>query len=79
MGLVAFLNQWKLKADDVIFYFFGSCGFEFVTAQLEAGEDPLENITTAEVIQTLIDSYCTSQHCYAVREKVEEMSKYVSC
>ncbi|KAG6672692.1 hypothetical protein I3842_16G072200 [Carya illinoinensis] len=45
--------------------------------RFEAGDDPLEKITTAEAIRTLIDSYCTSQYCYAVREKVEEISKFV--
>ncbi|KAG6672694.1 hypothetical protein I3842_16G072200 [Carya illinoinensis] len=44
--------------------------------RFEAGDDPLEKITTAEAIRTLIDSYCTSQYCYAVREKVEEISKF---
>ncbi|KAG2664316.1 hypothetical protein I3760_16G077000 [Carya illinoinensis] len=44
--------------------------------RFEAGDDPLEKITTAEAIRTLIDSYCTSQYCHAVREKVEEISKF---
>ncbi|XP_040999064.1 ABC transporter G family member 11-like [Juglans microcarpa x Juglans regia] len=44
--------------------------------RFEASDDPLEKITTAEAIRILIDSYCTSQYCYAVREKVEEISKF---
>ncbi|PON89547.1 ABC transporter-like [Trema orientale] len=43
--------------------------------RFEASDDPLEKITTAEAIRTLIDNYRTSQYCYAAREKVEEISK----
>ncbi|KAF9664274.1 hypothetical protein SADUNF_Sadunf17G0139000 [Salix dunnii] len=43
--------------------------------RFEASDDPLEKITTAEAIRTLIDHYRTSQYCYAAREKVEEISK----
>ncbi|KAJ6370629.1 hypothetical protein OIU77_001191 [Salix suchowensis] len=46
--------------------------------RFEASDDPLEKITTAEAIRTLIDHYRTSQYCYAAREKVEEISKVVS-
>lgn len=46
--------------------------------QFEASDDPLEKITTAEAIRTLIDYYRTSQYCYVAREKVEEISKVVS-
>lgn len=50
----------------------------FVSAQFETSDDPLEKITTAEAIQTLIDFYQTSQHLYAAKEKVEGISKVVS-
>lgn len=56
----------------MIFFFF------VIYYQFEASDDPLEKITTAEAIRTLIDSYRTSQYCYAAREKVEEISKVVS-
>ena len=46
--------------------------------QFEASDDPLEKITTAEAIRTLIDSYRTSQYCYVARQRVEEISKVVS-
>ncbi|KAF2291657.1 hypothetical protein GH714_027931 [Hevea brasiliensis] len=43
--------------------------------RFESSEDPLDKITTAEAIRTLVDHYRTSQYCYAAREKVEEISK----
>ncbi|OMO52903.1 ABC transporter-like protein [Corchorus olitorius] len=43
--------------------------------RFEASDDPLEKITTAEAIRTLIDFYGTSQQCYAAKEKVNEISK----
>ncbi|KAB1199046.1 ABC transporter G family member 11 [Morella rubra] len=43
--------------------------------RFEASDDPLEKITTAEAIRTLIDFYRKSQYCYAAREKVVEISK----
>ncbi|KAH7542995.1 hypothetical protein FEM48_Zijuj02G0135000 [Ziziphus jujuba var. spinosa] len=43
--------------------------------RFEASDDPLEKMTTAEAIRTLIDYYRTSQYCYTAREKVEEISK----
>ncbi|CAN6588994.1 unnamed protein product [Malus baccata var. baccata] len=43
--------------------------------RFEASDDPLEKITSAEAIRVLIDSYRSSQHSYAAREKVEEISK----
>ena len=46
--------------------------------QFEASDDPLDKITTAEAIRTLINLYRTSQYCYSAREKVEEISKVVS-
>lgn len=49
-----------------------------VSAQFEATDDPLEKITTAEAIRTLIEYYHTSQYYYAAREKVQEISKVVS-
>ncbi|KAF5730411.1 putative ATP-binding cassette transporter [Tripterygium wilfordii] len=39
--------------------------------RFEATEDPLEKMTTAEAIRTLIDFYRTSQYCYSAREKVD--------
>ncbi|KAF5745509.1 putative ATP-binding cassette transporter [Tripterygium wilfordii] len=39
--------------------------------RFEATEDPLEKMTTAEAIRTLIDFYRTSQYCYSARETVE--------
>ena len=46
--------------------------------QFEASDDPLEKVTTAEAIRTLIDYYRTSQYSYAANQKVEEISKVVS-
>ncbi|XP_051136527.1 ABC transporter G family member 11 [Andrographis paniculata] len=43
--------------------------------RFETNDDPLEKITTAEAIRTLVDSYRTSQYCYSAKEKIEEMSK----
>ncbi|CAN1282209.1 ABC transporter G family member 11 [Linum perenne] len=43
--------------------------------RFEASEDPLDQITTAEAIRTLIDHYRTSQFCYVARQKVDEISK----
>ncbi|KAK7314832.1 hypothetical protein VNO77_33360 [Canavalia gladiata] len=43
--------------------------------RFEASDDPLDRITTAEAIRTLIDYYRTSQHSYAARQKVDEISK----
>ncbi|XP_027358616.1 ABC transporter G family member 11 [Abrus precatorius] len=43
--------------------------------RFEGSEDPLDRITTAEAIRTLIDYYRTSQHSYAARQKVDEISK----
>ncbi|XP_010274916.1 PREDICTED: ABC transporter G family member 11 [Nelumbo nucifera] len=38
-------------------------------------DDPLEKITTAEAIRTLINYYNTCQYNYSARERVEEISK----
>ncbi|KAJ0104500.1 hypothetical protein Patl1_19224 [Pistacia atlantica] len=43
--------------------------------RFELTDDPLEKITTAEAIRSLIDYYRTSQYSYAANEKVEEISK----
>ncbi|KAK2989511.1 hypothetical protein RJ640_005403, partial [Escallonia rubra] len=43
--------------------------------RFELNDDPLEKITTAEAIRSLIEYYRTSQYCYLAKEKVEEMSK----
>ncbi|RDX74000.1 ABC transporter G family member 11, partial [Mucuna pruriens] len=43
--------------------------------RFEGSDDPLDRITTAEAIRTLIDYYRTSQHSYAARQKVDEISK----
>ncbi|KAI4351949.1 hypothetical protein L6164_006247 [Bauhinia variegata] len=43
--------------------------------RFEASDDPLDKITTAEAIRTLLDHYRTSQHSYAAREKVDEISR----
>ncbi|RVW25932.1 ABC transporter G family member 11 [Vitis vinifera] len=43
--------------------------------RFEISDDPLEKVTTAEAIRTLIDFYRTSQYSYAAKEKVEEISK----
>ncbi|GAU28496.1 hypothetical protein TSUD_294990 [Trifolium subterraneum] len=42
--------------------------------RFEGSDDPLDKITTAEAIRTLVDFYRTSQHSYAARQKVDEMS-----
>lgn len=52
--------------------------FSVFSIQFESSDDPLEQISTAEAIRTLIDFYRSSQQCYAAKEKVEEMSKFVS-
>jgi hypothetical protein len=49
-----------------------------VSAQFEASDDPLDKITTAEAIRTLIDFYRASHFCYAARENVDAISKVVS-
>lgn len=38
-------------------------------------DDPLEKITTSEAIRVLIDFYRSSQHSYAAKERVGEISK----
>ncbi|PIN10612.1 Transporter, ABC superfamily (Breast cancer resistance protein) [Handroanthus impetiginosus] len=43
--------------------------------RFETNDDPLEKVTTAEAIRTLVDSYRTSQYCYSAEEKIEQMSK----
>ncbi|KAK7291251.1 hypothetical protein RIF29_06242 [Crotalaria pallida] len=43
--------------------------------RLEGSDDPLDKITTAEAIRTLLDYYRTSQQSYAARQKVDEISK----
>ncbi|KAK2367323.1 ABC transporter G family member [Trifolium repens] len=43
--------------------------------RFEGSDDPLDKITTSEAIRTLIDFYRTSQHSYAARQKVDEISK----
>ncbi|CAJ2667017.1 unnamed protein product [Trifolium pratense] len=43
--------------------------------RFEGSDDPLDKITTSEAIRTLVDFYRTSQHAYAARQKVDEMSK----
>ncbi|XP_057446503.1 ABC transporter G family member 11 [Lotus japonicus] len=44
--------------------------------RFEGSEDPLDKITTAEAIRTLIDFYRTSQQSYAARQKVDEISQF---
>lgn len=46
--------------------------------QFEMNDDPVDRVTTAEAIRTLVDSYQKSQYYYSAREKIEEMSKIVS-
>lgn len=43
--------------------------------RFEMNDDPVERVTTAEAIRTLVDSYRTSPYSYAAKEKIEEMSK----
>ncbi|XLU20929.1 hypothetical protein S245_056995, partial [Arachis hypogaea] len=43
--------------------------------RFEESDDPLDKITTAEAIGTLIDYYRISQHSYAAIQKVDEISK----
>ncbi|ESW24494.1 hypothetical protein PHAVU_004G135400 [Phaseolus vulgaris] len=43
--------------------------------RFEGSDDPLDRITTAEAIRTLIDFYRSSQHSYAATQKVDEISK----
>lgn len=61
-----------------VVFFLLITALNFVSSQFEASDDPLEKITTAEAIRTLIDFYRKSQYCYAAREKVVEISKVVS-
>ncbi|KAF7813386.1 ABC transporter G family member 11 [Senna tora] len=44
--------------------------------RFEGSDDPLDKITTAEAIRTLIDYYRTSQYSYAATQKVDEISKF---
>ncbi|CAL0323868.1 unnamed protein product [Lupinus luteus] len=43
--------------------------------RFEGSDDPIDKITTAEAIRTLLDFYRTSQQSYAARQKVDEISK----
>ncbi|KAK4283280.1 hypothetical protein QN277_000247 [Acacia crassicarpa] len=43
--------------------------------RFEGSDDPLDKITTAEAIRTLIEYYRTSQYSYAAKQKVDEISK----
>ncbi|KAI4341557.1 hypothetical protein MLD38_026269 [Melastoma candidum] len=43
--------------------------------RFESMEGPLDRMTTAEAIRSLVDSYSTSEYSYAAIQKVEEMSK----
>ncbi|KAL0441236.1 UNVERIFIED_CONTAM: ABC transporter G family member 11 [Sesamum radiatum] len=43
--------------------------------RFETNDDPLDKVTTAEAIRTLVDSYRSSQYCYSAKEKIEEISK----
>ncbi|KAL6559285.1 ABC transporter G member 11 [Orobanche gracilis] len=43
--------------------------------RFEASDDPLERVTTTEVIRTLVDSYRTSQYFYSAIQRIEEISK----
>ncbi|KAH6832213.1 white-brown complex-like protein [Perilla frutescens var. hirtella] len=43
--------------------------------RFEMNDDPVDRVTTAEAIRTLVDSYRASQYCYSAKEKIEEMSK----
>ncbi|KAL7098164.1 hypothetical protein ACP275_09G000100 [Erythranthe tilingii] len=43
--------------------------------RFESNDDPLEKITTAEAIRTLVGSYQTSQYCFSAKEKIEEISR----
>ncbi|KAI3454261.1 hypothetical protein Pfo_010924 [Paulownia fortunei] len=43
--------------------------------RFETNDDPLDKVTTAEAIRTLVDSYHTSQYCYSAKERIEEISK----
>ncbi|KAK6787778.1 hypothetical protein RDI58_016303 [Solanum bulbocastanum] len=42
---------------------------------IKYNDDPLNKMTTAEVIQSLVHFYRHSQYCYVANETVEEMSK----
>uniref|UniRef100_A0A3Q7H1F0 ABC transporter domain-containing protein n=1 Tax=Solanum lycopersicum TaxID=4081 RepID=A0A3Q7H1F0_SOLLC len=42
---------------------------------IKYNDDPLNKMTTAEVIRSLVDFYRHSQYCYVANETVEEMSK----
>ncbi|PIA35309.1 hypothetical protein AQUCO_03500008v1 [Aquilegia coerulea] len=43
--------------------------------RFERTDDPLEKITTAEAIRTLINFYTSSQYSYAAKTRVEEISR----
>lgn len=43
--------------------------------QFEISDDPLEQVTSAEAIQMLVDSYRSSEYCCSTQEKIEELSK----
>ncbi|CAA2933455.1 ABC transporter G family member 11 [Olea europaea subsp. europaea] len=42
---------------------------------IERNDDPLDKVTTAEAMHTLIDCYHTSHYYYSAKEKIEEKSK----
>ncbi|CAI9774026.1 unnamed protein product [Fraxinus pennsylvanica] len=42
--------------------------------QIERNDDPLDKVTTAEAIHTLVDSYHTSHYYFSAKEKIDEMS-----
>ncbi|KAL8137876.1 hypothetical protein V2J09_003877 [Rumex salicifolius] len=43
--------------------------------RFEASDDPLDKITTAEAIRTLVSSYAKSQYSYAAIQRVEDISR----
>lgn len=44
--------------------------------QFETDDDPLEKVTAAEAIETLVESYRSSEYCSLTQEKIEEISKF---
>ncbi|THG08100.1 hypothetical protein TEA_024626 [Camellia sinensis var. sinensis] len=72
-----FDRLYLLSGGKTVYFVFvvANCCFKSVPYQCDTNDDPLEKITTAEAIRTLIDFYHNSQYCYSAREKVEQISE----
>lgn len=46
--------------------------------QFETDDDPLDKLTAAEAIETLVESYRSSEYCSSANYKIDEISQIVS-